>query len=67
LKSLPPIDTTTCLTLCVVANCCSSLAWPSRPAPLSKKSRPGLKLSPFEVVVRAPEQARFSPPTPPPM
>jgi len=43
LKSLPPMPTTTILTLCAVANVCSILACPCWPAPLSEKSRPGLK------------------------
>jgi hypothetical protein len=35
LKSLPPIETATIFTLWVAANCCSALAWPILPAPLS--------------------------------
>ena len=67
LKSLPPMDTTTIFTLCVDANVCSIFACPCLPAPKSAKSRPGLKLLPSEVAVRAPEQARLTPFTPPPM
>ena len=69
LKSLPPIETTTIFTLCVAAKLCSIFACPCRPAPLSAKSRPGLKLPlpSVYVVVLAPLQARFRPLTPPPM
>jgi hypothetical protein len=65
---LPPIDTATIRTLWVEANSWSISAWP-RPAGVSAKSSPGLKLpSPsVNVAVRAPEQARLALPTPWPM
>src|SRR6187455_614688 len=67
LKSLPPMATTTILTLCVAAKVCSIFAWPCWPAPLSEKSRPGLKWlgKSMDVDVAAPVQARLSPLTPP--
>ena len=66
LKLLPPMDSMTIRTLWVAAKFWSISAWPWCPLLSLKKSMPGLKL-PLEskkVDVLAPEQAKFTLPTP---